>query len=175
MAIPWVTILFLLGFFAFLGILGVMKARRAKEKAYYTITGVALSVYLAIILVLLNQFILAFFVVILLGVFSAVMLPKMLSLYGKEVGEAQQETDFSTPLRMSELFSFTGVVKLERTYGYFKTVLIYSFLNMAVGGAIMLILNVLGVITTVMAVGYTIIVGILSVILFHSIIRKIFA
>lgn len=172
MPIPWGAILFLLCFFGLMGILAVRKARRKKEKAYYTITGVAFIMFLVIGLALLNQALLAFIVLIAGGVFSAVMLPKIWCLSMLEIVEATQETDVSAPLTIRDFLSWDSVAKLEHMYGLNKTMLIYSLLIMGVGGAIMLVFNILGMITPVMAVGYTILSGIFSPIYFHYVIKK---
>ncbi len=154
--------------------LAVRKARRKKEQAYYIITGVAFLMFLVIGLALLNQALLAFIVLIVVGTFSAVMLPKVLGLYMQEIVEAVQETDVSAQLRIRDFLSWKGLIKLESSYGIHKAILIYSILNIGVGGAILLTLNVLGIINTVMAVGYTILVGIFSIIFFNHQIQKAF-
>lgn len=164
MPIPWGAILVLLCLFGLIGILGVIKARRKKEKAYYTGTGLAL----------LSQFLLSFIVFIVVGAFSAVMLPKIMHLFRQEIVEDIQETDVSAPLRMRDFLSWASVTKLERMYGINKTMLLYSLLTIGVGGAIMLVFNILGIITPVMAVGYTILGGIVSIKFFHYQIRKAF-
>jgi len=158
--------------FGLMGILAVIKARRKKEQAYYTVTGVVFLMFLVIGLALLNQALLAFIVLIAGGVFSAVMLPKMLRLYRQEIVEAVQETDVSAPLRMRDFLSWAGVIKLERMYGINKAMLIYSLLNTGGIAALMLGFNILGIVTPVMAVGYTILGGIFSIIHFHYQIRK---
>jgi len=65
------------------------------------------------------------------------------------------------------------VIKLERMYGFNKTMLIYSLLTTGGLAAIMLVFNILGIVTPVMAVGYTILGGIGSIIHFHYQIRKV--
>ena len=174
MPIPWGAILVLLCLFGLIGILGVIKARRKKEKAYYTGTGLAFLMFLVIGLALLSQFLLSFIVFIVVGAFSAVMLPKIMHLFRQEIVEDIQETDVSAPLRMRDFLSWASVTKLERMYGINKTMLLYSILTIGVGGAIMLVFNILGIITPVMAVGYTILGGIVSIKFFHYQIRKAF-
>lgn len=173
MSIPWGAILFLLCFSGLIGILGVIKARKKKEKAYYTGTVLAFLMFLVIGLALLSQFLLSFIVFIVVGVFSAVMLPKMLALYMQEIVEAVHETDVSAPLRIRDFLSWANVIKLERMYGFNKTILIYSLLTTGGLAAIMLVFNILGIVTPVMAVGYTILGGIGSIIHFHYQIRKV--
>jgi len=172
MSVPWGAILFLLCFCGLMGMLAVRKARRKKEQAYYIITGVAFLMFLVIGLALLNQALLAFIVLIVVGTFSAVMLPKMLALYMQEIVEAVQETDVSAPLRIRDFLSWANVIKLERMYGFNKTILIYSLLTTGGLAAIMLVFNILGIVTPVMAVGYTILSGIFSPIYFHHVIKK---
>ncbi len=173
MSVPWGAILFLLCFCGLMGMLAVRKARRKKEQAYYIITGVAFLMFLVIGLALLNQALLAFIVLIVVGTFSAVMLPKVLGLYMHEIVEAVQETDVSAPLRIRDFLSWAWVIKLERMYGIHKTMLIYSLLTTGGLAAIMLVFNILGIVTPVMAVGYTILGGIGSIIHFHYQIRKV--
>ena len=155
-----------------MGILAFRKARRRKEQEYYTITGLSFIVLFMIVLALLNQPLLALIVLIIGGIFSAVMLPKMWHLSMQEI-EATQKTDVSAPLTIKRFFAWDGMVKLKHVYGVNKTMLLYSLLTTGAVTVIMLAFNILGILTPVIAFGYVVLACIVSIIYFNYVIKKV--
>ena len=110
---PYRAILLLLCFCGLMGIIGIVKARRRNEKTYYSISGVAFLMVLAVAVALLNQFLLSFAIIIVAGLLSTVLLPKAMQLYGQEIVTQKQETDVSTPLRLRDFLTWKAWLKLE--------------------------------------------------------------
>jgi len=164
--------LFGVAFFGFMVVVGVMKARRRKEKAYYISAVVSFLMLLSSIFVILNQFVLVLVLFVATGILSAAGLPKIIKVMRQEPLKELQETDFSAPLRAKELLTWKGWFKLESRWGVRKTVCLYSLLNMGGVGAIFLTFSILDMISIVWAIGVTIIVGIFSPIFFYRQIVK---
>jgi hypothetical protein len=116
---------------------------------------------------LLNQFLLLFFIIVVAGLASFVLLPKVMQLYGQEIVEQKQETDVSAPLRLKDFLTWKAWVKLEFKYGLRKMITIYSIFNVIVVAVLMLSLIVFGVVTPVMTMWYLIPAGIVSIIIFY--------
>jgi len=159
--------LFGVAFFGFMVVVGVVQARRKKEKAYYIGTVVSFLFLLFSIFIILNQFILALILFVAITLLSIAGLPKMMKTMKREPLKELQETDFSAPLRVRELLTWKGWFKLESRWGVRKTMCLYSLLNMGGIGAIVFTLSILGMISIVWAIGVTIIVGIFSPIFFY--------
>ena len=164
--------LFGVAFFGFMVVVGVVQARRKKEKAYYISATVSFLMLLFSIFIILNQFILVLVLFIAIGILSVAGLPKIIKTMKREPLMELQETDFSAPLRVRELLTWKGWFKLTSRWGIRKTMCLYSLLNMGGIGAIFFTLSILGMISIVWAIGVTIIVGIFSPIFFHRQIGK---
>jgi len=167
--------LFGVAFFGFMVVVGVVKARRKKEKAYYISAMASFLMLLSSIFVILNQFILVLVFFVATGILSIAVLPKTIELMRREPLKELQETDLSAPLRVRELLTWKGWFKLTSRWGIRKTMCLYSLLNMGGVGAIFFTFSILGMISITWAIGYTIItiiVGILSPIFFYRQISK---
>ena len=164
--------LFGVAFFVFMVVVGVVQARRKKEKAYYISAIVSFLMLLFSIFIILNQFILALILFVAIPILSIAGLPKIIKAMRREPLKELQETDFSAPLRVRELLTWKGWFKLESRWGVRKTMCLYSLLNMGGIGAIFFTLSILGTISIAWTIGFTIIVGILSPIFFYRQIGK---
>jgi len=164
--------LFGVAFFGFMVIVGVVKARRRKEKAYYISAMVSFLMLLSSVFVILNQFILVLVLFVATGILSVAGLPKIIKVMRQEPLKELQETDFSAPLRVRDLLTWKGWFKLESRWGVRKTVCFYSLLNMGGVGAIFFTFSILDMISIVWAIGVTIIVGIFSPIYFYRQVGK---
>jgi len=165
--------LFGVAFFGFIVVVGVVKARRKKEKAYYISAMVSFLMLLSSIFVILSQFILVLVLFVATGILGVAVLPKTIELMRREPLKELQETDLSAPLRGRELLTWKGWFKLTSSWGIRKTMCLYSLLNMGGVGAIFFTFSILGFINMVWAIGYTIIVGILSPIFFYRQVGKV--
>ena len=165
-------ILFGVAFFGFMVVVGVVKARRKKEKAYYISAMVSFLMLLSSIFVILNQFILVLVLFVAIGILSVAGLPKIIKAMRQEPLKELQETDLSAPLRIRELLTWKGWFKLTSSWGLRKTLCLYSVFMMGVGGAIFFTLSILGIINIVWAAVFTILVGIGSPIFFYRQIGK---
>ena len=165
--------LFGVAFFGFMTVVGVVKARRKKEKAYYISAMVSFFMLLSSIFVILNQFTLVLVLFVAIGILSVAGLPKIIKAMRREPLEELQETDLSAPLRGRDLLTWKGWFKLASRWGIRKTMCLYSLLMMGFGGAIFFTLSILGIISIAWATGYTIFVGIGSAIFFYRQIGKV--
>jgi len=164
--------LFGVAFFGLMVVVGVVKARRKKEKAYYISAIVAFLMLLSSIFVILNQFILVLVLFVATAILSVAVLPKTIELMRREPLRELQETDLSVPLRIRELLTWKGWFKLTSSWGIRKTLCLYSLLNMGGVGAIFFTLSILGMISIVWTAVATILVGIGSPIFFYRQIGK---
>lgn len=164
--------LFGVAFFGFMMIVGVVKARRKKERTYYISAVLSFLMLLSSIFVILNQFILVLVLFVAIGILSVATLPKTIKVVRQEPLKELQETDLSAPLRLRDLLTWKGWFKLTSRWGIRKTMCLYSLLNMGGVGAIFFTFSILGMISIVWAIGFTIIVGILSPIFFYRQIGK---
>ena len=122
--------LFGIAFFGFMVVVGVVQARRKKEKAYYISAIVSFLMLLFSIFIILNQFILALILFIAIPILSIAGLPKIIKVMKREPLKELQETDFSAPLRVRELLTWKGWFKPKSRWGIRKTMCLYSLLNM---------------------------------------------
>jgi hypothetical protein len=164
--------LFGVAFFGFMVVVGVVQARRKKEKAYYISAVVSFLMLLSSIFVILNQFILVLVLFIAIGILSVAGLPKIIKTMKREPLKELQETDFSAPLRVRDLLTWKGWFKLTSRLGIRKTMCLYSLLNMGGIGAIVFTLSILGTISMILTAVVTILVGIFSPIFFYRQIGK---
>jgi hypothetical protein len=174
MELPYWAVFLLLIFCTLSGIVGIVKARRGREKTYYWVSSVSFLVVIAAVAALFNQFLLSFAMIVVTGIISIVLLPRVMGLYGKEVVKQKQETDVSAQLRMRDFLTWKAWIKLEAIYGFRKMIILYSILNIGFIGAGLLTLLALGLITPLMAVSYTISTTVLSFIIGYRQIWKAF-
>lgn len=76
--------LFGVAFFGFMVVVGVVKARRKKEKTYYISAMVSFLMLLSSIFVILNQFILVGVLFVAIGILSVAGLPKIIKVMRRE-------------------------------------------------------------------------------------------
>lgn len=164
MSIPNELVLLGIIFFGFMTVLGVVQARRKKEKVYYASAVGSFLVFLGFIFIFLNQFVL---VIVLLGaafVLSIVGLPRVLRMQEREL----KEVDLSTPLRFREFLSNTMWLKLAHRWGAWKSVSIFALFAIIVTASVVYIaLRMYGVFDIWYILGYTICFTIGSAILLH--------
>ena len=150
--------LFLLGIVlcSFSGVFGIVKARRRREPIYYCASAVCFLVVIAFIVALFNQFLLSFATLVATGIVSIVMLPRVMSLYRKEIVKQKQETDASAPLRLKDFLTWKAWIKLEALYGFHKMITLYTILNIGIIAAGLLTLIIIDMITLSIAISYTV-------------------
>jgi len=171
---PYIAIFLLLILFGFTGVVSIFKARQRKEKTYYLMSITIFIGFFAVAVSLLNQFVLSFALLIVAGLMSFVLLPRVMELYGQEILTQKQETDVSAPLTIRDFLTWKAWIKLKAIYGFRKMITIYSILNIGAVAAIMLGFTVFGIITPVLAIWYSIITAIVSIIIFYRQIWKAF-
>jgi len=164
--------LFGVAFFGFMVVVGVVKARRRKEKAYYIGAVVSFLMLLSSVFVILNQFILVLVLFVAIGILSVAALPKTIEVLRREPLKELQETDLSAPLRVRDLLTWKGWFKLTSRWGIRKTLCLYSLLNMGGVGAMLFTFSILDMISIAWATGFTIFVAIGSPIFFYRQIGK---
>ena len=171
---PYGAIFLLLVICGLVGFASIVKARRKRENIYYLITAVVFLMFLAVVVALLNQFLLSFALIIVTGILSIAILPQAMDLYRQEIVKQRQETDVSTPLSIRDFLTWKAWIKLESTYGFRKMLLLYSLFNIGTIGAILITLTALDIINTVIALQTAILAGIVSVIIIYRQIWKAF-
>jgi len=164
-------------FFGFIAVVSIVQARRKKEKTYYLAAVTGFLMIFVFSLALLSQFILAFIVFVVTGVVSVVALPKMIRAQRRELAgqlaKELREMDFSAPLRVRDLLTWKGWLKLAYAWGIWKTASLYSLFAMTViAGMSYAILSILGIMNIWYVVGYTVSVAAIVFILFYSQISK---
>jgi len=160
-------------FFGFMVVVGVVKARRMRETAYYISAMVSFLMLLISIFVILNQFILAgvlFVATVILGVAG---LPKIVKTMRREPLKELHETDLSVPLRVRDFLTWKGWFKLTSRWGVRKTMCFYSLFMTGVCGAILFTSSIFGIISIAWAAGYTIFVGVGSPVFFYLQVGKV--
>lgn len=171
---PYWAIFLLFVVLGFAGVVSFFKARQRREKTYYLMSITIFIGIFAVAVALLNQFVLSFALWIVAGLMSFVLLPRVMELYGQEILTQKQETDVSTPLRIRDFLTWKGLIKLKALYGFRKMITIYSILSIGGVAAILLVFIGLGIITPLMAILYSIITAIVSIIIFYRQIWKAF-
>jgi len=164
--------LFGVAFFGLMVVVGVVKARRKKEKTYYISAMISFLMLLSCVFVILNQFILVLVLFVAIGILSVAVLPKTIELMRREPLKELQETDLSAPLRIRDLLTWKGWFKLTSRWGIRKTMCLHSLLNMGGVGAIFLTFSIFGMISITWAAVLTILVGIGSPIFFYRQVGK---
>jgi hypothetical protein len=169
-------ILFGVAFFGFMVAVGVVQAYRKKEKAYYISAMVSFLLFLFSLVIILNQFILALILFIVLiaaiPILSVVGLPRIREAMRRDLVKQAQEVDPSAPLAVRDFLTWEGWFKLTYRWGTRKTMCLYSVFMMGIGGAVFFTLSILGALSIVLAAVITILVGIVSPIFFHRQIGK---
>jgi len=171
---PYAAIFLLVAICGLAGVASIVKARRKRENTYYLITAVVFLMFLAVVVVLFNQFMLSFALIVVIGMLSIAILPKAMNLYRQEIVKQRQEADVSTPLSIRDFLTWKAWIKLKAIYGFRKMLLLYSLFNIGTIGAILITLTALGIINTVMALRTVILAGIVSVIIVYRQIWKAF-
>jgi len=161
-------ILFGVAFFGFMTTVGIVQARRKKEKAYYLAAVIGLMALLMFVFIFLNQLILAFILMIATGIFSIAGLPKMLKVQERELAKQLQKANLSAPLRVKDFFTTRWWLKLASTLGLLKTMGLYYLLSVVIIGGILFILSTFySFITIGYVAGYTATFSILVTFMFY--------
>jgi hypothetical protein len=167
----WLLILGLV-WFGFLTGFYIIKARRKKEKTYYLGALLGSSMILLIVLVFLNQKILALVLMAAMTVLSIVTRAVVIKTQTREATVQLQETDLTAALRLRDFFTYKGVLKLAHRWGVVKTVSIYFVLTFVGVACALYILSMYGIGTIVSVIGNAILASLLISITFYHIINK---
>lgn len=171
---PLELILFGIAFSALMAVAGAVKAHRTKQRIYHLSTMAGLSMMLIFTLALLGQFILSFVLVIILGIFSYAMLPRVLKLREKELTKKLQETDTSSPLTVRDLFTDALWFKLVARWGLLKSLgLIYLAFLAGIAGALWVISQFYTFIAFTFIIVYSVTFSSLFIIFLHRQLRKV--
>jgi hypothetical protein len=159
-------------FFGFMVVLGIVRARRSKERAYYISGLIAGLMLLAMTSILLSQFVLftVFFVVA--AIVSLVGMSKVKEAFLREAVTQRQETNVSEPLKVRDLLTWKGWFKVASRWGIHKATFAYVLVMTGISGGILFMLSVFGFLNPILATIYTIVVVIVSVILFRRQVEK---
>lgn len=174
---PYGAILFLAVLSVLTAVLSIRRARQKREKIHYIGAVIGFLMLSVFALALLNQALLAFFILVAGGIVCIATLPRIMSVQKQELerqlAKAIEETDLSEPLRLRELMGWKGWLKLAHRWGSWKTASIYSILGAVIIALVSYIaLSVFYVLNIWLFAGYTISATIIIFILFHHQISK---
>lgn len=169
--IYWLLILGLF-WFGFLTVFYIIKARQKSERSYYLGALLGSSMILLIVLVFLNQKILALILMAAMTVLSIVILPVVIKTQAREAAVQLQETDLTAALRLRDFFTYKGVLKLAHRWGVVKTVSIYFVLTFVGVACALYILTMYGIGTIVSVISKAILASLIISITFYHIINK---
>jgi len=153
---PYLVLFLGIALSCFLGIFGIVKVRRKKEPTYYWGSGICFLLVIAFVAALLNHFLVFFAMIGLSFIVSIVSLPKSMTLYRKEIVKQKQETDASAPLTLRDFLTWKAWIKLKATHGFRTAVTLFFLTTMGIVVAVVLAFIVLGLMTPIFAVFYTI-------------------
>jgi MFS family permease len=171
---PLGLLLFGIAFGALMAVAGAVKAHRTKQRIHYLSTIAGLSMTLIFALAFLGQLILAFVLVIVLGIFSYAMLPRVLKAREKELTKKLQETDVSSPLAVRDLFTDALWLKLIARWGLWKSLgLIYLAFLAGIAGVLWVVSQFYTFITLTFIIVYAVTFSSLFIILLYRQIRKV--
>jgi hypothetical protein len=173
---PYELFLFGVVFFGFFAVVGVVQARRKKEKAYYLSAMVSFAVLLAFVFAFLNQFILFLILMIAVGVFSITQLPRILKVRERELTKRLQETDFKAPLRRRYFLSDIWWLRLAYKWGFRKTMGLFYLVSMSLSAGMLYILSTLySFISIEYVVVFAAVFSVLFTFMFYKQFKKAFA
>ena len=124
------------------------------------------------VFIILNQLIFAVIFFVAWVTLTFTLLPKAGEAIMRDQLKHVEEVDLSAPLRIRDFLAWKGWIKLASIYGFRKTMCLYCLFMMGVGGAIFFTSNIFGMISILWAAGCTILVGIVSIIIFYRQIGK---
>jgi hypothetical protein len=154
---PLGLILFGMVLFALMAVVGAVKARRTKQRIYYLSTVVGFSMMLVFSLSFIGQFILSFFLIIILCLFSLAMLPRVLEFREKELTNKQREIDASSPMTVRDLLTDAFWLKLINRWGLWKSLgLIYVTFLAGIAGVLWVISQFYTFITPTFIIAYAV-------------------
>ena len=164
---PFFVLLLCLTFFLTTMMVGVMRARREKEKFWYLPATISLLGALFSVSIYLEKPLLMLLFgtsTILLGI---VGWPKRSRLMEREYPKMLDEVDSSTPLRVRDLGTWKAWLVMASRWGVWKTVLLRSLLIGVISGVLLSIASLFGIMSMTHVVIYTIINSILSAVLLY--------
>lgn len=126
-----------------------------------------------IISIIFNQFVLSIIFLIAWVAVSIVGLTRMMRVICEEPVKEMQDIDFSVPLRMTDLLTWKGWIKLVSNWGLRKTLCLFALLNIGAVGAIFFTLSALDIIRMELAVIFVILAGIAAPIFFYCQIKSL--
>jgi len=173
MSYPYELFLFGVAFFGLMALINAVQAYRKKEKTQYLGSVVALLVLLIFVFAFLNQLILALILVVVTGVFSAVILPNLLKVQKRELVKQAQKTDLSASLKGRDFLTNKAWLKLASKYGLWTTMLLFYLLSVVIiGGTLLTIGAFSSLITIEYIVGYTLAVPVVITLMFYQQLKK---
>jgi MFS family permease len=154
-------------FFSVMIVVGIVRARRTNERAYYISGLVSGLMLLATVSILLSQFVLFAVFFIAAFIVSVVGMSNVKKAFLREAVTQRQETNVSEPLNARDLLTWKGWFKLASRWGVRKAMYVYVLIMTGISGAMLFIASILGIINPVFAAVTTIIVAVASVIIFR--------
>ena len=159
---------------ALIAVAGAVEAHRTKRRIYHLSTIAGLWMMLFFALASLGQFILAFVLIIVLGIFSYATLPRVLKAREKELTKKLQETDASSPLTVRDLFTDALWLKLVARWGLSKSLgLIYLAFLAGIAGVLWVVSQFYTFITLTFIIAYAVTFSSLFIIILYMQIRKV--
>lgn len=124
------------------------RARKTKNNVHYISSGFFGAMAFACLVGALGQYLLC---LILMGVFTAicfiVLWPKLMQNRTAEFSKEIGKLDTSKSIQLTEIFSLSFIIKLERAYGKYKAMVICATVCTGLFSALMFLLYLLDLMT----------------------------
>lgn len=159
-------------FFGFMVVLGIVRARHSKERAYYLSGLVAGLMFFAMVSILLSQFILSAVFFFTAFIVSVAGMSRVKKAFEHEATTQQQETNVSAQIKARDLLTWKVWFKLTYRIGAGKTMLVYIFVMTGISGGILFTLSAIGFLNPIFAAIYTLVAAVASIIVFRHQVEK---
>lgn len=164
--------LFVLGvvFFAGMGVINSVKAYKKNEREYYFSSLISFLVVVLWCLLIVEQIIPMFALMIFVFLVSAWRLPRVLRIVDLEL----RGTNFSLPLRVREFWSYVGWAKLANMVGARKAVgIFFFFAATCIGGLSYIIHAKYGIMTIPYIMTYSVTFSVMATLLLYQQLKRL--
>jgi|GEM_PF-1781966 len=132
----------------------IYHARKTKKNMYYTGSGLCGSMAFAFLVGALGQYLLSLILLAVSALFGIIVVyPRAMRAMPEEVAKAKNTVDTSESIRFKDFFSVNAMVKLEKKYGEYKAMVIWSAVGTVFFVPVLFVMVLLRVISLPFGVG----------------------
>jgi hypothetical protein len=155
-------------FFGVMIAVGIVRAYKMKEKAYYISASISGLMLMAMVSVFLFQFVVSIVFFAVAVIISLAGFTRIREAFFQEAVTQSQKTNVSKPFRVRDIFTWTGWFKLAVEWGTHRALCAYLLFNVGIIWLMFSILSIfIGIFGLVYAIVFTPIVLIISVAIFY--------